>query len=285
MPLTNPKSDFSKRDTLLILSSIIGVSALSSSSIANAQDLGSIINAIGAARTHTPASNTFGLPVGVTNTDADSGIRAALNNGALAAVLKLAKIDGYWGDGLVRIPLPNPLRSLQRNLSALGLSGPLDDLHLKINRAAEKAAPQAQEVFVSAIRSFTLSDVIGVLRGSNTAGTDLLKSKTKPDLITRFRPHILGAIDSTGAGRSLDRISRNYGRQLNRLGGLQINGQNNIENGQGTDLKGQFTDYAVSKALDGLFYYIGNEETQIRQNPAKRTTDLLRKVFGGQNGF
>lgn len=279
MKKQQPVQTLSKRDMVRLSSGFFGLGLLTLPQISNAQDLNSILNAIGAAR-NTPSSG-FGLPAGVSNSDADGGIRAALTNGAIASVLRLGRLDGYWADGQVRIPLPNPLRNLQRNLSSLGLSRSFDDLQLKINRAAEQAAPQAQEVFASAIRSFTVPDVVGVLRGGNTAGTELLKSKTKPDLITRFRPNILGAINNTGAGRSLDAINRNYGRQLNRLGGLQnINVQNNIENGQGTDLKGQFVDYAVSKALDGLFFYIGNEETQIRQNPAKRSSELLRKVFG-----
>lgn len=271
-----------KRDCLALMLAGLGGSAFLNANYVNAQDLGSIINAIGAARnSNNQSTNVLGLPVGVSNADADGGIRSALTNGAIASVLRLGRTDGYWADNLVKIALPNPLRTLQRNMQTLGISRPFDDLQLKINRAAEQAAPHAKDVFVSAINSFTLTDVVGVLRGGNTAGTDLLKSKTKPDLVTRFRPFILTAVNETGAGRSMDNISRNYGRQISRLGGLRnINSQNNIETGASTDVKGQLVDYAVSKALDGLFYYIGNEETQIRQNPAKRTNELLRKVFG-----
>ena len=276
---------FQKREMIIGLGSIFGAFLLLSGNKAQAQDIGSILNAISAAKNPAQASGAqgaiLGLPNGVSNNDADGGIRAALSNGALASVLRLGRVDGYWADRLVKIPLPNPLRTLQRNMQTLGLSRSFDDLQLKINRAAEQAAPHAKDVFLSAISSFTVSDVVGVVRGSNTAGTDLLKSKTKPELVTRFRPFILTAVDNTGAGRSIDSVNRNYGRQLSRLGGLgNLNVQNNIETGSATDLKGQLVDYAVSKALDGLFYYIGNEETQIRQNPAKRTSELLRKVFG-----
>ncbi len=278
-----------RRQNILLLGAGLGAALFSKSGIANAQDIGTILNAISAtkgsnsgANQNPKTPNILGLPVGVSNADADGGIRSALTNGAIASVLRLGRMDGYWGDNLVKIALPNPLRTLQRNLQPLGLSRQFDDLQLKINRAAEQAAPHAKDVFVSAINSFTLDDVVGVLRGGNTAGTDLLKSKAKPDLVTRFRPFILTAVDNTGAGRSIDTINRNYGRQISRLGGLRnMNVQNNIETGKATDLKGQLVDYAVSKALDGLFLYIGNEEAQIRQNPAKRTSELLRKVFGG----
>lgn len=274
----------SKRETIFQIGSLFGASILFGAKSAHAQDLGAIINAIGAARNPPQQNglpNILGLPSGVSNNEAENGIRTALSNGALASVLRLGQNDGYWADRLVKIPLPNPLRTMQTNMQALGLSRTFDDLQLKINRAAEQAAPHAKDVFLSAINSFTVSDVVGVLRGSNTAGTDLLKSKTKPELITRFRPFILTAVDNTGAGRSIDSINRNYGRQLMRLGGLRnMNAQNNINTGASTDLKGQLVDYAVAKALDGLFFYIGNEEAQIRQNPAKRTSDLLKKVFG-----
>lgn len=262
----------------LLFASVLGASSLQLlPQLVLAQDLAKILGAIGAG---SAQSNTgiLGLPTGVTGTQADSGIREALTNGAVSSVLRLGRLDGYWADGAVRIPLPNPLGSLQRNLRPLGLSRTLDDLQLKVNRAAEIAAPQARDIFVGAIRSFTISDVVGVLRGGNTAGTDLLKQKTKPELMTRFRPPMLQAVNTSGAGPVFDRTATRYSRELQRLGGLgRISGS---ETSQNASPKDQFVDYAVGKALDGLFFYIGNEETRIRQNPAARTSDLLRRVFG-----
>jgi|APTNR8051073442_1049403.scaffolds.fasta_scaffold03516_6 hypothetical protein len=270
------KSNINRR---LLLGAGFGVSgSLLYTQFAIAQDLSKILGAIGS--NNAGASNgVLGLPSGVTNAQADTGIREALTNGAIGAVLRLGRLDGYWADGAVRIPLPNPLGSLQRNLRPLGLSRQLDDLQLKVNRAAEAAAPQAREIFVNAIRSFSISDVVSIVRGGNTSGTDLLKQKTKPDLMARFRPPMLASVNSSGAGPVFDRVSNRYGRELQRLGGL-----NNISGSQisqNASPKDQFVDYAVSKALDGLFYYIGREETQIRQNPASRTTEILRRVFGG----
>ena len=272
-----PNIDWNRR---MVFGSVLGIAGLPFiSQIASAQDLGKILGTLGGGQ---PSNNNgLGLPNGVTNVQADSGIREALSNGAISAVLRLGRLDGYWADGAVRIPLPNPLGSLQRNLRPLGLSRSLGDLQLKVNRAAEIAAPQARNIFVNAIRAFTISDVVSVLRGGNTSGTDLLKQKTKPELISSFRPPMLNAVNTSGAGPVFDRVATRYGRELQRLGGLgRISSADGTQTSQSASPKDQFVDYAVSKALDGLFYYIGREETQIRQIPAARTSDLLRRVFG-----
>lgn len=226
-------------------------------------------------------SKTLKLPNGVTNADANAGLKEALVNGAVAAVLKLGKLDGYWADNQVKIPLPKPFSSLQKNLKAIGMSGQFDDLQLKINRAAETAAPKAKDIFVGAISSLTIEDVAGILKGGETAATDLLKTKTKPALITEFSPAVMGAVEETGAGKALDKVSNTYNKQLGKLGGLSNIGAQAGTETKGKDFKTQFTDYAVSKALDGLFYYVGREEAAIRKDPMKRTSELLKKVFGG----
>jgi Protein of unknown function (DUF4197) len=232
--------------------------------------------------TTTPTvSNVLrGLPGGVTNQEADSGLRQALTNGAIAAVLRLGKLDGYWADNRVKIPLPNPLDSLQRRLTPLRLSGSLDDLQLKINRAAELAAPAARTIFSDAVRTLTVEDVVGVLRGGETAGTDLLKTKTRPQLVTLFNPPVTTALTQSGAGRGFDRVVSRYGPEIQRLGGLVNLGGANADLKPGASLKDQFVSYSVGKALDGLFYYVAEEERLIRKDPLKRTTDLLKRVFG-----
>ncbi len=202
---------------------------------------------------------------GLTGAQAEGGLREALSNGAVNAVLRVGKTDGYWRDDKIRIPLPGVLGQTQRTLGRIGLSGPLDDLHHKVNGAAEKAAPQARDMFVGAIRSMTVEDAVGLVRGGNTSGTDYLKNKTTPQLTTLFRPPMASALGSTGALQSLDRVVAG-----NKLGGAM-----------GKSPSDTLTDFAVGKALDGLFYYVGEEERAIRTNPAKRTSDLLKKTFGG----
>jgi len=209
-------------------------------------------------------STGAGLPPGVTGRDAESGLRQALSKGAVAAVLRVGRLDGFWADNHIRIPLPGPLGSLQKTLSPLGMGGPLDDLQLKINRAAETAAPKAKKLFVDAITGMTVDDVVGVLRGGDTAGTQYLRNRTGGQLGELFRPPMRQALDSTGAMRSLKRVVAD-----NNVGGLF-----------GGDPAASLTGFAVGKALDGVFYYVGEEERAIRQDPVKQSTSLLRKVFG-----
>ncbi len=253
---------------------IFGLSAIGFTSLATrnafAQNiqLNDVLNAISGAKSTNKTSI-------LSASEADGGLREALTNGAIAAVLRTGKLDGFWQDNKIKIPLPGTLGKLQKSLQPYGLSSSFDDLQLKINRAAENSAPKAKEIFVSAIKSFTINDAMSILQGGENAGTNLLKEKTKPQLISAFRPQMLDAIDKTGAGVSIGKIDKKYGAQLGSLG--NITGTKT----QGQDLKSQLVDYAVSKSLDGIFYYIAAEEAAIRKDPAKRTSDLLKKVFGG----
>lgn len=225
--------------------------------------------------------NVFGAPsrrnaASVSQLEADSGMREALVTGAIAAALRLGRTDGYWGDSLVRIPLPGTIGNLQRRLRPIGLSAPLDDLQLKINRGAETAAPMAVDVFRNAIRGLTIDDAFQLVRGGPTAGTDLLNTRTRPQLVTLFSPPIRTGLDQSGASMAIDQAEQRYGRQLGTASAIFGRGQTT-----GGTLKEQLTTFAVNKALDGLFRYVGEEERAIRADPARRTTDLLRRVFGG----
>lgn len=241
---------------------------------AEAQDLGQL--------GRTVLGRGVGLPRGVSNTDAQRGLREALTNGAVAAVLRLGRTDGYWGDPVVRIELPDPLDDVQRGLRPLRASGMLDDLHLRSNRAAEAAAPQARQIFIDAIRTFTIDDIVGVVRGSETAGTQLLSARTRPGLLGLFRPPMVSTLQSSGASPAFDRVASRYNREIGRLGGLGgLGGATGApQQTSGAQLRDQFADYCVGRALDGLFHYVGEEERAIRRDPARRTSDLLRRVFG-----
>jgi hypothetical protein len=132
-----------------------------------------------AAGTTPAATATGGVRggVGLTLGDADGGIRQALGSAALASALRLGRLDGYWADGKVRIPLPSPLDGLQSRLKPLSLSTPLDNFQMRLNRAAETAAPRAGVIFTDTIKSLTISDAIQIVRGGDTAGTDMLKTR------------------------------------------------------------------------------------------------------------
>lgn len=196
----------------------------------------------------------------------EAGLREALTVGTQRVAGQLGRTDGYFGDPEIRIPLPGQLGELQSTLSRLGLSQPLDDLQLKLNRGAEAAVPQAKALVIDAVSSITLEDAVGILNGGETAATDFLRGKTEASLRNALAPHMRQALETSGAFTTLDTIARNNG-----LGGLT------------SDLSNDLTTRAVNYGLDGLFLYVAREEERIRENPVARTTDLLRKVFGAQN--
>ena len=238
--------------------------------LAMGQDLGDVLGALLGQQRRPPGS---GLLNGVTGAEAEGGLKEALINGAIASATRLGQEDGYWGDNSVRIPLPGTLGSIQRRLDRFGMASVLNDLQLRLNRGAERAAPQSIEIFKGAITGMTVTDVVGVLRGGGTAGTDYLKQATGAQLTELYTPPVMDALDSSGAGQAFDRATTRYRLENSALGdalGLDSS----------TSLKEQFVGYAVEKGLDGLFYYVGEEEKAIRASPVKRTSDLLRRVFG-----
>jgi hypothetical protein len=208
--------------------------------------------------------NSLGMTTALSAKDADTGLRAALTQGAEVAVKKVGKVDGYWGDPAVKIALPGPLSNVQKTLKPLGASGLLDELHLKMNRAAEVAAPVAKGLFLDAIKAMTITEAVAIVKGGPTSGTDYLKKATSPRLTVLFTPPMEDALQSTGAVAYLKKsIKRN---------GLSAYVKE--------DPKVYLGKHAVGLALDGLFHYIGVEETAIRRDPAKRTSQILKTVFG-----
>jgi hypothetical protein len=209
---------------------------------------------------------------GLSEADASGGIKQALTNGVIAATARLGKVDGFFADGKVHIPLPGPLGKAQKTLKPLGMSRSFDELELKMNRAAEASMPTAKKLFLNAVQTITISDAIGIVRGGDTAGTDYLRHRTEPDLTSLLRPKMTTALQTTGAFGALDRASSGLG-----AAGAMLGGGGNL----GASLKTQVIDFAVKKTLDGAFGYIGEEERSIRRDPLKRSSGLLKKVFGG----
>lgn len=204
---------------------------------------------------------------GLSEADAAAGIRAALNNGIASAVSTVGRRGGYLNDNLIHIPLPGFLQRTQSTLSRVGLSGALDELETQLNRGAEAAAPVAKSIFLDAVRSLTIRDAIGIVRGPSNAATEYLQRTTTPQLTGLFRPIMVNALEQAGAMRTYDNL-------VARLRNIPLAPQ------YGADAKNDLIDHGVGKGLDGLFHYIGKEEAAIRANPAKRTSEILRKVFG-----
>lgn len=225
--------------------------------LAAAQDFGKIASDILHQKTPGDRGN-------LSKGEVNSGLKEALTTAANAAGKKLSARDGFMGDAAVRIPLPGVLDEAQKRLKPFGMAGPLDDLQLKVNRAAEAAAPTATTLMADAVKSMTIEDAMGILRGGDTAATEFLRRKSEANLRKAFRPYFDKALESSGALATVDGVVAKYGAGMVR-----------------TDAKTWLADSATTGALNGLFYYVAREEQEIRRDPVKRTSDLLRKVFGG----
>lgn len=208
---------------------------------------------------------------GLTQADAAAGLRAALNQGIGQAVAQVAREGGYFNDPQIKIPLPASWVGVQTTLAPYGLSGLLDQAERQLNRAAEQAAPEAIAIFADAIRTMSISDAIAIVRGSNTAATDYLQRASTTRLTSLFTPPMQSAVQATGLSQTLAQIDAQL-RQIPTLTYLvpQL----------GAQAQDELVSHGVSYALDGLFYYVGQEEAAIRRNPAKRTSEILRRVFG-----
>ena len=180
-------------------------------------------------------------------------------------VARVSKTDGYNADPAIRIPLPDPLQEIRGPLKAVGAAGMLDDLQLRMNRAAEQAAPKALNIFIDAASNMTIDDARKILNGPQDAATQYFKRTTSISLTSSFRPIVDNSLSGVGAVEVFKSVQSKAA--VIPMAGQEVQSFN-------------LTDFTVGKALDGLFHYLGAEEAAIRTNPAARTTGLLRKVFG-----
>ena len=192
-----------------------------------------------------------------------SGLKEALSVGTKNAVGLLSKKDGYFGNEAVRILLPENVRRAGDVLRMAGYQKEVDAFILSMNRAAEKAAPKAADIFAGAIREMSIPDAQKILGGGNTAATEYFKAKTSTKLFDAFMPDISQSMNEVG-------VTKAYKAMTDRYTALMP-----FAKMESLDLDR----YVTNKSLDGIFYMVGQEETKIRTNPAARTTELLRKVF------
>lgn len=197
----------------------------------------------------------------LTEADMAAGLREALATGASRAVRRVGVTDGYWANPAIKVPLPDSLKKVERALRALGQGRTVDEFHLSLNRAAEQAAPEALPIFTGAIRSMTLADARQILDGSPTAATDYFRGRTLPALTARFKPVVAQATNAAGATRKYKELAGKIGKYVSSF--------------EAQDLDA----YVTERALAGLFRTLGDEEMKIRQDPAARTSELLKKVF------
>lgn len=193
-----------------------------------------------------------------------AGIREALRVGTQNTLTSTSKVDGYLGNALIRIAIPEQMTSMASTLRKVGLGSQVDELEVGMNRAAELAAAEAREIFWNAITGMTVSDAFGILRGGNTAATEYFHDKTYVALQSRFHPIVQQKVEEIG-------LSRIYSRVADTYNSLPL---------AGTQKMIDLDEYVTERALTGLFTVLATEEQKIRQDPVARTTDLLRKVFG-----
>jgi hypothetical protein len=196
-----------------------------------------------------------------------AGLRAALDKGVGHAVKDLGREGGFFQNVQVRIPTPESLQPIERTLRNLGQGPLVDEFQRTMNRAAEQAVPEAVDVLVASIRQMTFADAEPILRGHETAATDFFRRTSYTNLHQRFLPIVQDATAKTGVTSAYKRMT---GHPAAAIISQTVLGQQPVE----------LDAYVTSRALDGLFLKIAEQEKLIRENPVERTTEILRKVFG-----
>ncbi|HEX5806756.1 MAG TPA: DUF4197 domain-containing protein [Macromonas sp.] len=199
----------------------------------------------------------------LSNADASSGVKAALEKGALAAVGLLGQTDGFLGNPKVRIPLPGYMDDAAKLMRRFGQGQRIDELETAINRAAEAAVPQGKTVLVNAVRQMSVSDAKQILAGGETSVTDFFAGKTREPLSAKFLPIVTRATEKVDLANKYNAFAgkaQKYGLLKPQDANLQ--------------------QYVTGKTLDGLYVMIGEEERKIRQDPVGAGSQILQKVFG-----
>jgi hypothetical protein len=204
-----------------------------------------------------------GEKTGLSDVKIGSGLKEALKVGTENAVNLTGKKDGYFLNQAIKILMPEKLKTFEKGLRTVGYGSKVDEFVLSMNRAAEKAAPFAKQIFWDAIGEMTFDDTRKILSGNDTAATEYFKGKTSNKLTDVFKPIVSNSMNEVGA-------TRQYKELVGRYETIPFVKKESFDLDQ----------YVVTKALGGLFYTVGEEEKKIRKNPAARTTDLLKEVFG-----
>ena len=202
---------------------------------------------------------------GVTEAEAGQGIKEALGQGLVKAVLQLNKQDGFFGDAVYKVLLPPDAKKIENTLRDLGMNKLVDKAILQINRGAEDAVGYATPIFTDAIKQMTLTDAINIVRGGDTSVTHYFRMKTNQKLTAAFLPVIKSSLDKVEATKYYGDIVKTY------------NSFPTTFNKVNPDLPG----FVTEKATNALFDLVSKEEKNIRANPLARTTEILKKVFGG----
>lgn len=193
-----------------------------------------------------------------------AGLKEALSLGAQQSASKLSSVDGFLKDAAVKVLLPEDVKKVESKLRLLGMGKLVDQAITSMNRAAEEASKTAAPIFVNAVKKMTITDALSILKGNDTSATSYLKRSTTNELTNTFRPIVEAALKKVNATKYYGDLAVVY----NKVAPKPVS----------TDL----TEYVTDRAMSGMFYYIGVEEKKIRENPAARVTEILKKVFGAK---
>ena len=204
-----------------------------------------------------------GSSTGLAGQEIVAGLKEALRVGTETVTAQLGAANGFNGDPAIHIPLPPELQTVQSTLQRFGLSALADEVELKLNRAAEAAMPQARDLVWKAISSMTLDDAMGIYNGPDDAATRYFRKVATDDLTATVKPVVDRSLDDVGALIAYDSLIGQY-KTIPFV----------------PDVKADLSNHATGLALEGLSHYLAREEAAIRSDPAKRTTDILTRVFG-----
>jgi hypothetical protein len=240
--------------------SLIAGSAIAASTAVGAQSLGDRFKQfMGNVDSASDSSSAQQLP----ESEVVSGLRAALADGASAAVTQLGQTDGFWGDAARRIPLPGWMGTTSSVLRGAGFGDQMDGFQLSMNRAAEQATAEAGPIVRETINNMSVTDAYEILQGSDTAATDYLRDKTGDDLTAKFEPIIANTTAQSQAVSRYEALTSKAKPMLQFVPGMNLD----------------VNDYVTQQALDGLFAVIGQQEQKIRANPAATGSAIVKKVF------
>ncbi len=199
----------------------------------------------------------------LTTNDIASGLKQALKIGAERVVSRVGKKNGYLKDKAIHIVLPDQFQKVHRTLKKVGLEKYTTELEVKMNRAAEVAAPKAKKLFWQAIKEMRWQDVKAIYRGNDDAATQYFKKKMTPSLNKMMRPLVSKTLADVG-------VVKVYNKALTKYHSIPFVPR----------VEDDLTGYVMQKSIHGIFYYLAIEEAAIRKDPAKRTTALLKRLFG-----
>jgi len=192
-----------------------------------------------------------------------TGLKEALRVGTERSTASTSKLDGFYKNALIRIALPDQYEGAAKTLRTFGMGSYVDDFERSMNRAAERASGEAIDIFWSAITQMSIPDAFGILNGGETAVTDYFRRTTTASLTARFQPIVIASMEEVGVYNIYNDLVAKY----NQLP---------IDKPEAVDID----DYVTARTIDGIFTVLEGEEKRIRDDPAARTTELLRKVFG-----